>query len=139
VRTPNERRMLLDAGQLALFVAMVVDLALPWWSRTEFRQPFITSTGWDLGESPNLGWVVIIAAVPLGLAWWLRRAWLSIAAASWALLVLIVFGVSTAHLDDIGDGHPHAGLVVGWLLVAITALLRIADVVVAKQVEERRP
>lgn len=137
MRTPNERRLLLDAGQLALFVAMLVDLALPWWSRTEVNHPFKTFTGWDsLGDSPNLGWVMIITGVPLGLAWWLRRDWLSIIAAAFALFILAAIGVSTLHLDNIDDGYAHAGLVVGWLLIALTAVLRLADVVVAKQLRE---
>jgi hypothetical protein len=137
VRTPNERRLLLDAGQLALFVAMLVDLALPWWTRTEFTKEDKTFTGWaSLWDDPNLGWIVIVTAVPLGLAWWLRRTWLSTAAVAWALFVLAVVGASTAHLDSNNSGQPHAGLWVGWLLVAITALLRIADVVAAKQLRE---
>jgi hypothetical protein len=140
VRTPDERRLLLDAGQLALFVAMLVDLALPWWTRTEFTEPIKDFTGWgSLWDDPNLGWVVIITAVPSGVAWWLRRNWLSIAAVAWAVLVLVVVGASTAHLDSNNSGQPHAGLWVGWLLVAVTALLRIADVVVAVRVREDKP
>jgi hypothetical protein len=83
MRTPSERRLLLDATQLAVFVGMLLDLGLPWWTRTEFHETYATFTGWhSLSVSPNFGWLVIIAAVPTALAWWLRRRWLSIVAAA---------------------------------------------------------
>jgi hypothetical protein len=139
MRTPSERRLLLDATQLAVFVGMLLDLGLPWWTRTEFHETYATFTGWhSLSVSPNFGWLVIIAAVPTALAWWLRRRWLSIVAAVVAVMLLVLGAASQAHLDGDGQGFAYAGFWIGWLLIAISAALRVADIVVARQVDEVR-
>jgi hypothetical protein len=140
VRSPNERRLLLDAAQLAVFVAMLVDLGLPWWTRTEFHQQYATFTGWgSLTAAPNYGWLVIFTAVPIAVAWWLRRRWLSLATIGWAILWLVIVLGGQASLDTHGDGYGHAGLWIGFTLVVVSVVLRSGDVIVAKQIQATTP
>ena len=59
-------------------------------------------------------------------------------AIGWSIVWLVFVLAGQANLDTHADGYGHAGLWIGFTLVAVSVALRIGDIVVAKQIPPAR-
>lgn len=114
-RSAAELRQLVDSGQLALLIAFLVALGLPWWTQTDATfEKAGTYTGWgSLGAGSGeagLAWIAVIGMILVLAAAPFRRRWASISAAVLGALAAVGtvmavvgtpqnFGQARRHLD----------------------------------------
>jgi len=123
-RSRSDALLLVDCLQIAIAMASLVDLALPWWRYFD-GQAGRTVTGWGaLGDSTyGHGWGLIGAVVLTGGAAALRKRWAAITASLLAVLGAAIILIGGANLQSGGydDSHGRPGLWVGAVLALLAA------------------
>jgi hypothetical protein len=131
-RSSADHLLLVDCLQIAITVAALVDLALPWW-RYNGGQTEHVVTGWGALGDPTYGngWGLIGAVVLTGAAAVLRRRWAAIAGALFGLLGALLVLVSAASLQHSGFDYAQglAGSWVGGVLALCAAAGQVAAAV----------
>jgi len=131
-RTNAEIRALVDPAQIALLIAFLVDLALPWWTRSDSNNPPTgTATGWGSlsGGSSGYAWGAIIAMAVVVLAAIIRARRLSVAGGliGIVLALVLVAGADREHGFGPGVFDAQAGLWLGVVLIVLGGALSIID------------
>jgi hypothetical protein len=123
-RSRSDVLLLIDCLQIAVTVAALVDLALPWWRYVK-GDVGVGTTGWGaLGDATyGNGWGLIGAVVFTGAAAAVRRRWAAITAAVLGVVGALIVLITGANVQRGGfeDAHAQAGLWVGGVLTLLAA------------------
>ena len=136
--------MLIDAAQVAVFMAFLVDLALPWWTRSNSRYPptgTATGRGSLHGGDSGRTWGALLAMAVVLVAAVFRVRWLSVTAA------VVAIGLSLLEMEEAGRVHgfgpgafdARAGLWLGYVIILLGAGLCLANVALAARLREIMP
>lgn len=133
-RSLAELRGLVDAAKIAVFLAFLVDLALPWWTRSDPQSPPNgTATGWGslYGDARGFALAALVAMAVVLVGAVFRTRWLSITAAVIAIGFSLLEMLEANREHGFGPGvfDAHAGLWLGYMIVLMGACLCIADAV----------